>query len=148
MARIFTGIRLPEELKKRAEKAASKSGVSLTKFIQDALHLYTHFDPTVIKTVGHIGEQYGIGESLVIQNILLRYVAEQIAAEAVFGVEEELPNLPEFRRLRTGIKTGEDLLNELVEIFTEKFEVEKKLAKTIAKERAKMSVEKSQGKKK
>ncbi len=149
MGSVYINIRVPEELKKRADASAKKAGIGFSQFVREALHLYSHFShPAFMQSVRHIAELYGVGESMVIQNVLLRYAAEDIAAEKVFGAEEELPSVPEFRRTRTGTKTGEPLLNELVEIFTEKFEVEKKLAKTIEKERAKMSVEKSQGKKK
>lgn len=149
MAGVYINIRVPEELKKRADASAKKAGIGFSQFVREALHLYTHFShPAFMKTVRHFADRYGIGESMVIQNVMLRYAAEDIAAEKVFGAEEELPSVPEFRRTRTGTKTGEPLLNELVKIFTEKFEVEKRLAKTIEKQRVKLSVEKSQGKKK
>ncbi len=142
---VYINIRVPEELKGRAEKAAKKAGVGFSEFVRDALHLYTHFShPSFMKTVQQIAALYGMGNSLVIQNIVLRYAAENLAAERVFGIEEELPSVPEFQRTRTGIKTDDELLKDLVDVFTEKFEVEKRCAGTLEKERIKLASEKAQ----
>jgi hypothetical protein len=117
-------VRLPSELRRRAEKAASEAGEGLSAFIRDAIYLYAHFShPAFMQTVRRLSEMYGVGDSLAIENVVIHYVAEKIAREQVLGEETDTP--PEFQKGEKGIVRGHELLEKLIIEFARKFEAEK-----------------------
>lgn len=112
MAKEHIGTRIDGKLKKKAQEAAKKLGISYSQFIEDAVELYSGLDSYFIECSEDISDNLlKIDRSMVIQNIFLGWVAEKIALTEVFGDWEN--NLDEFTTTFEGMLTGEKLVKEI-----------------------------------
>ena len=119
--KVLVNFRIPIVLKERLEKMAKEQGQSLTGFVQDAFHFVAFMDPPFWPTVRNLAEIHNVGESRVVQNIVLRYVAEQMALDEVWGDTPRLQT--EWSKTQKGTTlTGKELIerlkNEFVVAFT------------------------------
>jgi hypothetical protein len=119
--RVLVNFRIPLGLKQRLEKAAKGRGRSLTGFAIEAFQLAANVDPSFWSTITDIAEIHGLSEARVIQNIVLRYLAEQLALDEVYG--PDAPRLPtEFTKTQKGqTLTGIDLIERLKAEFVQEF---------------------------
>ncbi len=123
--KVLVNFRIPIELKKRLEEVAKQRGRSLTGFAQEAFHFVANVDAAFWPTITDLAEIHGIGESRVVQNIVLRYVAEQLALDEVYG--PDTPRLrTEFAKTQKGTTlTGAELIERLKAEFVAAFTIMK-----------------------
>ena len=106
------GINIGAAEKSYYQKAAGCRGMTLTTLITQAVKFYLAFHDDFWKSVREFSERMGISETVVIQNIVLDYIAKKRAQEKVWGL---LPReIPEFQLTFQGVKTGEALMEVLV----------------------------------
>ncbi|MCX5835117.1 MAG: hypothetical protein NTV99_11545 [Deltaproteobacteria bacterium] len=102
----------------------------MTGFAQEAFNLVANVDAAFWPTITELAEIHGIGEGRVVQNIVLRYVAEQLALDEVYGADT--PRLAtEFAKTQKGeTLTGVDLIEKLKAEFVARFAFMKNCAET------------------
>lgn len=114
----FVGIRIPTALKQRIVRLAG-SGRKLSYLVRDAIQLYAGFQhPAFINIMEDAAQELGVINSVFIQNVVLRYIAEGNAYRKVFGTD---PEVPEFVMTARGIKTGEEIIDEMEAYFIARF---------------------------
>lgn len=111
--------RISSGLKKTVDRAAGGKN-KFSQFVRDAMQLFSGFQhPEFIDEYVHApADILGISNSMFIQNVVIRYMAEQCAYEEFFNKRQDIP---EFRITPLGINTGHALFEELFNLYTEKF---------------------------
>jgi hypothetical protein len=112
---------LPKKLEKQVELAAALREMSPDQFINESLSLCANLSPAIWPTITEIAHKNRVSESLAVQNIIIRYLAHQIAWEKA-NPNIECPT-PEFSQVKGGVATGERLLNALVEFYKSKLKI-------------------------
>jgi len=127
--KVLVNFRIPLALKNKLEEAARARGKSLTGFAQEAFHLVANVDPAFWPTITDLADMHGLSESRVVQNIVLRYVAEQLALDEVYG--PDTPRLAtEFAKTQKGTTlTGMELIERLKAEFVTVFSIMKSAAR-------------------
>lgn len=97
-----------EFLKVVAEK---RDHTSLATLIKHAAHLYAMFDPVFMEKIRGMSEATKIPEYLVIQNMIIKRLADDAADQEVYGKRPR--SLPEFSFTENGPITGAELFEML-----------------------------------
>jgi hypothetical protein len=122
----LVSFQIPLALKRKAEERAEERKVSFSLFMRRAVKLYADFSPAAWEEVERLADAFAIEESRVIENILLRYVAEQEAFEQVHGPDTNRV-ASEFSRTQKGTTlASRDLIEKLRGEFVTAFTLMKK----------------------
>jgi hypothetical protein len=105
--------------------AEQRDHTSLATLIKHGAHLYAMFDPVFIAKIKAMAEATKLPEYLVIQNMIIKRMAEDAADEEVNGVRPQ--SLPEFSFTEKGPITGEELFNMLKSREVQRLEAEKEI---------------------
>ena len=112
---------LPKKLEEQVELAAALREMSPDQFINESLSLCAKLSPAVWPTITEIAHKNRVSESLAVQNIIIQYLAWQIAWEEVYP-DKDCPT-PEFSRVKGGVVTGERLLNDMVKYYKSRVKI-------------------------
>jgi hypothetical protein len=112
---------LPKKLEEQVELAAALREMSPDQFINESLSLCAKLSPAIWPTITEIAHKNRVSESLAVQNIIIQYLAWQIAWEEIFP-DKDCPT-PEFSRVKGGVATGERLLNDLVKYYKSRVKI-------------------------
>ena len=96
---------LPKKLEQQVELAAALREMSPDQFINESLSLCSKLSPAIWPTITEIAHKNRVNESLAVQNIIIRYLAWQIAWEEIFP-KKDCPT-PEFSQVKGGVATGD-----------------------------------------
>lgn len=119
-------IEVPDKSKKALEKTAASLGISLDDLLARSINLCPGFTPATWKTLREIADIFRVKESDVIINLLCRYVAENIAAENIFGPDVQRI-YPEFYKINgKKLITGNALISWLIPQWEQVFRITKR----------------------
>jgi len=113
-------IGVTQEIIDKCRQLSEKHECDIEEIYKDAISLYANFDSHLMPSVTSLAFKYKVGESKIIQNIIIRYFAEQMAREEVFGETERF--VPEFLIINNKPYTGIDLFETLKRNFINQFE--------------------------
>jgi hypothetical protein len=102
---VMVSFQMPVALR----EAATKRGTTFSQIIRDALILFINLDDPVWPAIQKMAETFGLPESKIARNIILKYIGEMQAKDE-FGAKD-MRIVKEFSRTQTG-DTLED--NELI----------------------------------
>lgn len=118
------------------EEKAAHYGMEKSEFIMTAVDMMMNFDETFYKRIQGYSEGLHIPEWLVMQNMIIKRMADEAAEYEVFGPSGKV--LDEFMLVGEGFKrraiTGEELFNNLKQQY--KVNYEKKAVQELLKEEA------------
>ena len=106
------------------EVKAEKYGMSKKDFILNALDMIMGFDETFLKKIKNYSNGLHIPEWLVMQNMIIKRMADESAETTVFGNHQKV--LDEFMMIGTGVdsrtSTGEELFDILKKQYITQYE--------------------------
>lgn len=106
------------------ELKAEKYGMSKKDFILNAVDMMMSFDEIFFKKIQKYSNGLHIPEWLVMQNMIIKRIADEAAETEVFGTHRRV--LDEFMMMGEGSErkttTGEELFNILKKIYIKKYE--------------------------
>lgn len=91
--------------------AENRDRTSLATLIKHAAHLYAMFDPVFLEKIRGMSEATKIPEYLVIQNMIIKRLADDAADQEIYGKRPR--SLPEFSFTENGPITGAELFEML-----------------------------------
>ena len=114
----YIQIRLSSESKKRIRKITEERGQKMSAFLRDSIELLADLDAPFWDTIQHIANMFNITPGQAIQNIIIRYSAENIAREKVFA--DSSYYAMEFQADADGnLLSGIDLLDLMTQYWTD-----------------------------
>jgi len=117
-------VRLPRFIKDKAEETIRGCGIGYkSDFYRDAIWLYAILDPSFHKRLENLSSKLGLSEGLIVENLILSWMARKEAEEEVWGKDPS--TLKEFGYTKDGVVTGEELFTILKESFKKEEEERK-----------------------
>ena len=116
----YLNVRFAVSDRDRLQKQAESEGKTLSELIRERVELTPSLDPVVRRHVQELSESLGIPAHTVIQNMIVRVMAERQAREEVFGAAFSRV-LEEFMQTDEGLLTGERLFDILLKKFREEY---------------------------
>lgn len=121
MKNVMVSMQITDLEKKFLKIVAEKrDGTSLATLIKHAAHLYAMFDSFFIEKIRDMSEATKIPEYLVIQNMIIKRLADDVADQEVNGKQSR--SLPEFSFTEKGPITGAELFEMLKSQRVQKLE--------------------------
>lgn len=117
MAKILINTKVNEELRRQAQEKAESQDITLTQLVEEALALYVALDSNFLMRLKAFSAKQNLPESLVIQNLVISWMARRDAFLQVMGPEKAKKAMPEFRFTDKGPLTGDELYHELKLLF-------------------------------
>lgn len=121
----LVNLRVSETWKTRRELAAERLDISLSELLRRGAEIYGALHPGTVKILSDFSDGMGIPQGIVLENILLSWLAQREAFAQVFGAPPEGGVLYEFQVSKDGFKHGPALLEELIQHFVGEFESHK-----------------------
>jgi len=115
--------RVTQRIHQRLGYEAKQKGVSVSDLARDKVAGKPDLLPGTQQMTKALAEGLGIPEDVVIENIVIRYLAEKTAMEQIWGTAPAI--LPEFTSTPSGTLTGEELMDFLAGHFRRQFERER-----------------------
>lgn len=106
---VAANFKIPSELRKAAENLAEKRGTTFSRVIREALDLFIRLDAPVWPTVQDMADTYGLPESKIVRNIILKYIGEMQAKDDGHEINDQRITI-EFSRTRGGSTLGDEEL--------------------------------------
>lgn len=116
MSKKPLSIRLPGDMQvDEVDAVAQRRGMSRASFVVGAIELLAGFDDVFLKKMGRYAARLNIPLFLVMQNMLIKRMAQEAAEAEVWGPRRRL--LDEFMYTSEGTITGEELFRMLKENY-------------------------------
>ncbi len=106
-----TAIRISPSEKEFLEKRSKEIGMTFTDLLKTGAMMYASFDPVFMEKISGMSEATKIPEYLVIQNMIIKRLADDAADQEVYGKRPR--SLPEFSFTENGPITGAELFEML-----------------------------------
>jgi len=111
-------VRISSKSKQRIKNIAKERGQNMSDFLRESVDFLVAFDTPFWQTIEHISGMFNIAPAEVVQNVIVRYSAENIAREKVFP--ESSYYAMEFQNDADGnLLTGLDLLDLMTQYWTD-----------------------------
>jgi hypothetical protein len=117
-------LRIPMFIKVKVEENAIECGVNKSDFYRDAIFLYAVLSPSFHKRLENLSAKLGSSEGLIVENLILSWMARKEAEEEVWG--KNTSPLKEFMYTKEGPVTGEALFDILKQDFKKEEETRKR----------------------
>jgi len=106
---VSANFKIPVDLREAVEDLAQKRGTTFSRVIRDSLNVFIHLDAPVWPAILEKADTYGLPESKIVQNIILKYMGETQAMDECYGIDDQRI-VTEFSRTRNGATLESDEL--------------------------------------
>ena len=124
MKETIISIRVSPEEQEEWKKKAEEQGLSFTDFVKEAVEIRAGFTKYFSDRLKNFSKLMNVSESIVLQNLVISWMARNIAETEVFP---EKDMLWEFMFSSDGVITGEILYDNLYRNFVRDYETEKEV---------------------
>jgi len=112
-------LKISEQDKERFQEAATRLGISLSRLLKEGAELRADFSPFFMERLQEFSARLRVTESIVIQNLVISWMARKKAEAEVFGKEKSW--LKEFLFTGDGPVSGKFLYDHLYTGFLAEF---------------------------
>jgi len=133
MANAPVTVRLSAEEKKDYQQSAKKLGMSLAELMRTGGGLLAGFDRDFWERLNSFSKAMNIPKHLILERLVISWMARQIAKEHVFGKKPGGEILYEFMVSSAGPIQSEVVLKNLKKVFIQEYEQLKKMKENILK---------------